>query len=79
MHLQAGSLQFLADQGFDFNKCIRQGISSMPATLRDEALARVQQQQQEPPHQYHEAALTKTDDILFVQETTSQILAWLQV
>lgn len=33
-HMQAGSLEFLAGQGFDFNKWIYQGVPFMPADWR---------------------------------------------
>lgn len=38
---QASSLAFLAEQGFDFNTCIRDGVPYMPLQLRDALLRRV--------------------------------------
>ena len=37
--LQAGSLQFLADNKFDFNKWVRSGIPYLPLAERDQRLA----------------------------------------
>ena len=34
-NVQAGSIQFLSGQGFDFNKMIKQGIPFLQASLRD--------------------------------------------
>lgn len=38
---QASSLAFLAQQGFDFNTCIRDGVPYMPLQLRDALLRKV--------------------------------------
>ncbi len=39
MRSQASSLRFLADQGFDFNRWVRDGIGYMTADERDARLA----------------------------------------
>lgn len=78
MQWQAGSLQFLSEQGFDFNKCIASGISSMPAAAKEEALARLQHAH-DTPYQHPLVPVTKSEDVAFVSELQAQILLWLQV
>ena len=74
---QAGSLSFLAQQGFDFNKCIREGVSSMPAVVRDEAIARLAAHNGEAQHT--PLPFTKPEDLGYMQHISSQVVAWLQV
>ena len=46
---QASSLSFLANNGFDFNKCIREGVPYVPASERARAEARRGRNRDRPP------------------------------
>ncbi|KAL6784488.1 hypothetical protein ACKKBF_B02010 [Auxenochlorella protothecoides x Auxenochlorella symbiontica] len=76
---QASSLEFLSGCGFDFNKCIRQGVPYMTAVARDARLARVAREasaeeraSQQPPIQ-----LTAQRDIDFKEDFLARVRDWL--
>lgn len=71
---QAGSLDFLAGQGFDFNKFVYEGIPFMRAADRDRRLGNLQR---EPCRS--EISIHKADDVAFVEQLIAQVSAWLQV
>lgn len=76
----AGSLAFLAGQGFDFNRCIYDGVPFMPVRQRDDLLRRVTQPPRDgegAPNSDNDVALTKPDDIAFVQGLLAQVNEWL--
>ena len=72
--LQAGSLEFLAGQGFDFNKFVYEGIPFMRAADRDRRLAGLSR---EPCRS--EISIHKTEDVEFVASLVQQVSSWLKV
>lgn len=72
--LQAGSMDFLASQGFDFNKFVYEGIPFMCVANRDRRLEGISR---EPSRS--EISIHKPEDILFVAALVQQVSAWLQV
>ncbi|KAK9832693.1 hypothetical protein WJX81_000845 [Elliptochloris bilobata] len=70
---QAGSMDFLAGQGFDFNKFVYEGVSSMPAALRDERLATVR-----AAVRSNEIKISRPDDAALVEALVARVSAWLQ-
>jgi len=51
-----------------------QGVSSLPAALRDERLAAVH-----APPPSREIRISKPDDVAFVEALVARVTAWLQV
>ncbi len=72
--MQAGSLEFLAGQGFDFNKFVYEGIPFMRAVDRDRRLAGLSR---EPCRS--EISIHKTEDVEFVSSLVQQVSSWLKV
>ncbi|KAK9818287.1 hypothetical protein WJX72_010105 [[Myrmecia] bisecta] len=68
---QASSMQFLADQGFDFNKFIRQGVPFMPLEVRDAKLARIDQ-----APEWNPIAIKKPEDVEFVARLVAKVKEW---
>jgi hypothetical protein len=64
----------LANQGFDFNRFIYEGIPFMRAADRNRRLAAVDK---EPCRS--EIAIQTPEDVLFVQQLVEQVAQWLQV
>jgi CAF1 family ribonuclease len=73
---QASSLQFLAEQGFDFNKMINDGIPSLPAAVRDRKLDRLASRRSQPRGQI---ALDKPEDARFAADLVRCATLWLEV
>lgn len=79
---QAGSLRFLVEQGFDFNKCFSKGINSMSAEVRDVALRKLQQQQEHQEEEQparRDRILSSREDLAFVNALNARVNIWLQV
>ncbi len=72
--LQAGSLDFLASQGFDFNKFVYEGIPFMSVAERDRRLEGISR---EPSRS--EISIHKPEDMDFVAALVQQVSAWLKV
>ncbi|GAB4813292.1 hypothetical protein N2152v2_000338 [Parachlorella kessleri] len=70
---QASSLEFLASCGFDFNKFIHEGISFMPAAMRDAKLATLERRRERD-----DILITKQEDVEFVERLVATVTAWLQ-
>ncbi|KAL3134934.1 hypothetical protein ABBQ32_007896 [Trebouxia sp. C0010 RCD-2024] len=68
---QASSLEFLAGQGFDFNKWIYQGVPFMPDEWRKKQIATIDKTQDR-----REISLQRDDDKAFVQSLKEQVQAW---
>ncbi|GIL80439.1 hypothetical protein Vretifemale_9634 [Volvox reticuliferus] len=77
----AESLSFLASQGFDFNRCIYDGVPFIPVKQRDEMLRQLDRDTNtvlgggEGPR--HDVELTKPEDQMFVQELVESVREWL--
>ncbi|GIL60258.1 hypothetical protein Vafri_14886 [Volvox africanus] len=77
----AESLSFLASQGFDFNRCIYDGVPFIPVKQRDEMLRQLDRDTNtvlgagEGPRNHVE--LTKPEDQMFVQELVESVRDWL--
>lgn len=67
-------MDFLASQGFDFNKFVYEGIPFMCVANRDRRLEGISR---EPSRS--EISIHKPEDILFVAALVQQVSAWLQV
>lgn len=74
--LQAGSLDFLANQGFDFNKFIYEGVPLLRASDRDMHLAKMDAQ--EAPAK-PDILLNKPEDRELADRLISQVTEWLKV
>lgn len=73
---QASSLQFLGENGFDFNKCVRRG---MP-TLSLDAYKRKLEKLEEPAKDWTRSSkvnLTRPNDRATMQATRKKIEAWI--
>jgi len=70
----AGSLSFLASQGFDFNKWVYQGVPFMPARERNRRAEQIMSSSNEPRN---EVVVSKVEDIAFVEELVKRVTAWL--
>lgn len=68
----SGSLDFLGGCNFDFNKWIKDGISCMPASLRDAKLAAVDKERERS-----EIRISKSQDVAFKAEMVGTVKAWL--
>lgn len=68
---QAGSLEFLAGQGFDFNKWIYHGVPFMPAEWRDKQLGSLNKTQDR-----REITIQRADDKVFVKSLQEQVANW---
>ncbi len=73
---QAGSLEFLANQGFDFNKFIYEGVPLLRASDRDRHLAKLDAE--DTPGR-PEMSLAKAEDRELVDKLIQQVTDWLQV
>ncbi|KAG2487082.1 hypothetical protein HYH03_014327 [Edaphochlamys debaryana] len=74
----AGSLAFLASQGFDFNRCIYDGVPFMPVRQRDEALRQLGRDSDEDgASRGPDVALTQPQDIEFVEGLLNTVREWL--
>ena len=75
---QAGSLQFLSEQGFDFNRWIRDGVSYLPAgdcdMLRHRLTSAANRKDDRPT-----ITVQKEEDVQFVNELVAQVSAWSEV
>ena len=69
---QASSLAFLADNGFDFNKCISKGLPFVPAADRARAMERRQRAASRPP-----IIATSDRDREYVARLVREVTAWL--
>ncbi|KAH7621320.1 putative Poly(A)-specific ribonuclease PARN [Nannochloris sp. 'desiccata'] len=70
---EAGSLQFLAQCHFDFNKWIYGGIPYMPSSLRDIKLKKANDSKEPRP----DILPTKQSDIDFVENLIKTVRTWL--
>lgn len=68
---QASSLDFLASQGFDFNKFIYDGIPFLPLHLKDKKLAALQMEQAASGRPTTEAGK------ILVEEMKAEVSSWL--
>ncbi|GLC47457.1 hypothetical protein PLESTM_002076300, partial [Pleodorina starrii] len=80
----AGSLSFLASQGFDFNRCIYDGVPFMPVRQRDELLRQIDRDNGGggggaggEGGGRADVALTKPEDQAFVQGLLASVHEWL--
>ncbi|PNH12351.1 Poly(A)-specific ribonuclease PARN [Tetrabaena socialis] len=77
----AGSLAFLASQGFDFNRCIYDGIPFMPVRQRDELLRQLERDYgggaEGGGGGGNDVVLSKAEDIAFVQGLVASVREWL--
>ncbi|KAG2424232.1 hypothetical protein HYH02_015217 [Chlamydomonas schloesseri] len=75
----AGSLTFLASQGFDFNRCIYDGVPFMPVRQRDELLRQVDSDRggAEGGGGRADVVLSKPEDIAFVEGLLTTVREWL--
>ena len=69
---QASSLAFLAENGFDFNKCIRKGLPYVPASEKERVDAQRARSASRPP-----IVATSERDTEFVTRIKRQITLWL--
>lgn len=69
---EAGSLEFLSEHGFDFNKWIRDGISFMPGTLRDKKLTSL-----DYTRQRNEIVPVSEEDKMMVADLKLMVRKWL--
>ncbi|BDA49408.1 Poly(A)-specific ribonuclease PARN [Coccomyxa sp. Obi] len=70
---QAGSMDFLASQGFDFNKFVYEGIPFMCVADRDRRLEGISREPCRSGISIH-----KPEDVAFVAALVQQVSAWLQ-
>ncbi|KAF5829284.1 ribonuclease H-like domain-containing protein [Dunaliella salina] len=70
----AGAVSFLAHEGFDFNKWVRQGISYLPLKQYEQHMQQIQLGNQQPRSQ---VAVDKLRDIEFVARLLDEVKAWL--
>ena len=75
-HVQASSLEFLASQGFDFNKFVHDGVPYLPAEIRDAKLRGVNQDRD---RNRPDIVISKPEDVAFVKAAVERIRAWLLV
>ncbi|KXZ50071.1 hypothetical protein GPECTOR_18g5 [Gonium pectorale] len=73
----AGSLAFLASQGFDFNRCIYDGVPFMPVRQRDEQLRQLDRDFSSGGGG-NDVVLSKPEDIAYVEGLLGQVRAWLE-
>lgn len=73
---QAGSLEFLASQGFDFNKFIYEGVPLLRASDRDRHLTKIDAE--DSPGR-PEMSLAKAEDKELVDKLIARVTEWLQV
>ncbi len=74
--MQAGSLDFLASQGFDFNKFIYEGVPLLRASDRDRHLTKIDAE--DSPGR-PEMSLAKAEDRELVDKLIAQVTEWLKV
>ena len=75
--LQAGSLEFLANQGFDFNKFVYEGVPLLRASDRDRHLSRMDAGDSAPPRP--DIPLDKPENRELVDRLIAQVAQWLKV
>ena len=73
--LQAGSLEFLANQGFDFNKFIYEGVPLLRAFDRDMHVAKADAE--DAPGR-PEMSLAKPEDRALADRLIAQVTEWLK-
>ncbi|CAK7324494.1 unnamed protein product [Dovyalis caffra] len=74
---QTSSLDFLAKYDFDFNACIRQGVSYLSRRQEDEALRRLNlRYQNELSQQVRDVPLVSMTDILFSERMKNRLSEW---
>ena len=73
---QAGSLEFLANQGFDFNKFIYEGVPLLRASDKDMHLTKIDAE--DSPGR-PEMSLAKAEDRELVEKLIAQVTEWLKV
>jgi hypothetical protein len=69
-------LDFLANQGFDFNKFIYEGVPLLRASDRDRHLARVDAEDSTPPRP--NIPLDKAENRELVDKLVAQVTEWLK-
>ena len=77
VRLQAGSLEFLANQGFDFNKFVYEGVPLLRASDRDRHLSRMDAGDSAPPRP--DIPLDKPENRELVDRLIAQVAEWLKV
>lgn len=75
--LQAGSLEFLANQGFDFNKFIYEGVPLLRASDRDRHLSKMDAEESTPARP--DIPIDKPENKELVDRLITQVTAWLKV
>ncbi|XP_047332858.1 poly(A)-specific ribonuclease PARN-like [Impatiens glandulifera] len=76
---QATSIDFLAKHHFDFNLCIREGISYLSRAQEEEALRRLHEELADPRSgcsEFGEKPVTRVVDILFSEKMKCRIQEW---
>ena len=59
---QAGALTFLSEQGYDFNRWIRDGVACMPLHIRDAKLGALDE-----PREVNTIVVRKPEDVAYVK------------
>ena len=77
--LQAGSLDFLASQGFDFNKFIYEGVPLLRASDRDRHLSKMNAGADEAAPARPDIPLDKPENRELVDRLIAQVAEWLKV
>ena len=77
INLQAGSLEFLANQGFDFNKFVYEGVPLLRASDRDRHLSRMDAGDSAPARP--DIPLDKPENRELVDRLIAQVVEWLKV
>lgn len=75
--MQAGSLEFLANQGFDFNKFVYEGVPLLRASDRDRHLSRMDAGDSAPSRP--DIPLDKPENRELVDRLIAQVAEWLKV
>ena len=75
--MQAGSLEFLANQGFDFNKFVYEGVPLLRASDRDRHLSSMDAGDSAPARP--DIPLDKPENRELVDRLIAQVAEWLKV
>ncbi|CAM8903638.1 unnamed protein product [Rhodiola kirilowii] len=75
---QTNSLEFLARYQFDFNKCIKEGISYLSREQEDEAVRRLESQADDRAMGLSDELLVRMTDILYTHRMKNKFQAWLE-
>uniref|UniRef100_A0A7N0TZN9 Uncharacterized protein n=1 Tax=Kalanchoe fedtschenkoi TaxID=63787 RepID=A0A7N0TZN9_KALFE len=73
---QTSSLEFLARYQFDFNACVKEGISYLSREQEDEAVRRLELEVDKRSSGFKEEPLVKVADVLFTQRMQNKFKVW---